>query len=191
MTRVLMFFVMAALLLGGCATPMQKLDPEAIARIKPKQTTRAEVEQLFGAPKNLISGSDGAKVAEYSIFRLSPPPINTVFARSMSVLYDNRDLVRDVVHTEVHKTIEETQIEPLLPPELVIKLGITLEKVNKRFGPPDFQTFTPEGGHVSEWYYTKVQRSHSAKNTFHRLIVITDDAGYVRNFRMAQSQGAR
>ena len=185
-----LILVIAVSFVVGCSSSMQKLEPEAIATIRPFRTTRADVERMFGAPRKLIFGASGKSVAEYYAVRR---PTSSVFAQSMSVLYDNRGIVMDVVHTDVHKPIDETQNgrsvgSPLVVIASAIKPGMEIERLEKIFGSPDFLTFTPEGERVIEWYYVKTERFHPERNIFNRLIVVADRAGYVRAFRTATSK---
>src|SRR5262245_284605 len=90
----------AALTALGCSSPAKRLEPPVVSQIREGVTTRADIERLFGKPRNPITGSNRRNLVVYEYGRLKPnpeptspsvlpTPIGTVWLRTLTVLYDD------------------------------------------------------------------------------------------------------
>ena len=90
--------LLAALLsvLTGCETPAQRLDPGVSGSLKPGITTRAEVIQEFGEPKEIISEKGRTMLYYQRVFAATPNglgPSNDTYVNALAVLLDEKDRV--------------------------------------------------------------------------------------------------
>lgn len=64
--------------LAGCATVGHKLDPDAVAKIKQGETSKAQVIELIGSPDQVTMMPDGSTMWMYQYIRVAAKPQNFI-----------------------------------------------------------------------------------------------------------------
>ena len=87
----------------GCATSGRDFDSTRVSQIEKGKTTRAEIDQWFGAPaaRNTITGDPGGTVLRYTyVYAKATWAGASSQGKSLVVDFDGKDVVTDVGYSE-------------------------------------------------------------------------------------------
>lgn len=94
--------VLLALLMVGCATQGNKIDEEAISKVKKGQTTEAQVVSMLGKPTSSGFSSDGSKMLTFSYTNASANPIS--FIPYVGMLFSSTDVESQMLYITLDKS---------------------------------------------------------------------------------------
>jgi hypothetical protein len=203
MTRCWFLLLAVAFALAGCAAYSRRLEVATVRKVQPHHTTRAEVEDLLGHPKETVTSANGISVARYFFreFRRSTDvsphkrrehPGDILF-RTLTLKYGALNVVEQKLHDEsvtpVYRTNAWFFAGPALTPQTVtfIQRGITADReVTARLGEPGSRTFDGEGRTVLVWFNVKTRESTWRNPDVQRLVVYLDERGIVRDYVLVE-----
>ena len=195
--------LLAVVAMAGCASFTRRLEVSTVSKIRVQQTTRDEVEQLFGKPKETVLGANGVTVARYffreyrrstdvSHFERRYHPGDIHF-RALTVKYGKSNVVEQKLHDESMTPIYRTNAwffaGPILTPETVafVKRDFTNEgDLVARFGEPSSRTFDGEGRPVLVWFHVQTRETSWSDPDVQRLQVLLDERRIVRDYVLVE-----
>ncbi len=195
--------ILPVLMIMGCASFTRRLEVSTVSKIQVQQTTRDEVEQLLGKPKETVLGANGVTVARYffrefrrssdvSYFERRYHPGDIRF-RSLTLKYGKSNVVEQKLHDESMTPIYRTNAwffaGPLLTPEKVafMKRDFTNEgDLVGRFGEPSSRTFDSEGRPVLVWFHVQTRETRWSDPDVQRLQVLLDERRIVRDYVLVE-----
>jgi hypothetical protein len=193
--------LVVSLLFCGCYSPARRLEVSSVKRLSPGMS-RAEAEQVIGAPKETILGSNGKTVARYffdEYHRLNDSsqyaqfhrPAEVLF-RSLSLLYNDKGVLERKLHDESVTPVRRNWNE-------WIEFGPALDKNNlaiskeaeqpanlvKRFGEPMSRTLDSHGHVILNWLYFRARADRLGQPTARILSVLTNGDA-IEDFALAE-----
>ena len=158
--------LLLVLLVAGCETPAQRLEPATVKVIQPGLTTKADVLKIYGTPRQSIVG-DGRTLLVWDVVYWARPdstpfsPSDSTLARMLSVLFDENGIV-------LKSLLSEHRIPTTFSAGVVfigrdfdakvlaqIKVGATtLPAARTLLGEPAFESFDLNGNPVIDWAYS-------------------------------------
>src|SRR6185436_19085204 len=116
MKKLLLSFV--AVSLAGCASFSKRLEVATVAKIRTRESTRKDVENLLGHPKETVTGANGITVARYFFreFRSSEYVSSherhdhpgDILLRTLTLKYGVSNIVEQKLHDESITAIYRT-----------------------------------------------------------------------------------
>ena len=201
----LVIFTFAALLLVGCITPGQRLEPHLVHLVKEGSSQR-EVEKLIGKPNYTVTSSGDSSVAHYEFVRRNDSAQRLLFGnlasepgdillRHLSILYNEKSIAEKVLFyqsvTPFRTGIGKASAGTVVHPEALkqITKGFSTEKsLMRQFGEPQLKTLDTKGNVVLEWYYAKAEMGFLRnKNDMQVLSVVLDQSGRVVDHALSDS----
>ena len=198
-----LIFVATMLLITGCSSPGRHLEPALVGQIREGVTTRQEVEKQFGQPRNTMNGSNRRTLVIYEYGQLKPnaepasasvlpTPMGTVWLRTLSILYDERNTVEKALFYQ-STTPYERNMSSISAGNVVgekelasIKTGeTTASDLRKSFGSPMSKTLNVDGELVLGWFYGKAAGRFEPSSKRQTLLVRVDAADVVRDYVVA------
>ena len=197
---VLLFGVVAV---ASCASYRRRLEVPTIARIKAQETTRAEVEELLGQPKETVTDANGITVVRYLFheFRRSidvswherrDHPGDILF-RTVTLKYGTPSVVEQKLHDESVTPIYRTNAwffaGPGLTPESVafIKRDFTTEaEVLAKFGEPTARTFDGKSHPILLWFSVRTRETKWRDPNVQRLALVLSERRVVLDYELVE-----
>lgn len=195
--------LLSVVAIAGCASFAKRLEVSTVSKIRVQRTTRAEVEQLLGKPRETVLGADGLTVARYffreyrqstdvSHFERRDHPGDIRF-RSLTLKYGQSNVVEQKLHDESMTPIYRTNAwffaGPILTPETVafMKRDFTTEgDLVAKFGEPSSRTFDGEGRPVLVWFHVQTRETSWSDPDVQHLKVLLDERRVVRDYVLVE-----
>lgn len=194
-----------SLLLTGCASFAKRLEVQTVKKIQPHQSTRTEVEKIFGRPKESEIGPNGVTLVRYFFHefhrstdanwhnqRENP---GEILFRTLTISYDPSNVVARKLHdesvTQIYRSNAWFHAGPPLTPNsiLFVKQGVTAEAdLRARLGEPASRTFEDSGLIMLLWFNIKTRETTWSNPTVQRLKVILDERNVVRNYVLVEHE---
>jgi outer membrane protein assembly factor BamE (lipoprotein component of BamABCDE complex) len=185
-------------LLTGCESPGRALDESAVAQIRDGQTTKAEIDTIFGEPTQMTKSPAGHTLYYYERFygpdRQSAfsfdPRRNESDLLSLSVLFNPAGIVvkhfRSHTQPEIDRRMRNAGSK-LNAGELnrILPRKTTRAELAAWFGAPWSEQLTLSGQHLVAWLYADANNV-AGRVDMQALEVIIDDAGVVQDFRVTK-----
>ena len=201
---LLLLLALSTVILGGCASFTKRLEVSTVAKIHPSQTTRAQVEDRLGPPKETVVGANGVTVARYFFHEFRPVADVSVRAqwehpgdilfRTLTLRYGSSNVVEEKLHDESVTPIYRTNAwffaGPALTPESVkfIERDVAKETdVVAKLGEPAVRTFDGAQHPVLVWFSVRTRETRWADPTVQRLMVVLDANGVVRDYVLVEN----
>jgi len=193
----------SGIFLVGCASFAKRLEVITVSKIQPTVTTRADVEQRLGHPKETVMGSNGKTVSRY-FFREFQPSTEVswnarrfepgqILFRTLTLSYGTSNIVERKLHdqsiTAIHRTNAWFSAGPGLTPESVafIKPNSTTEAdAVARFGQPSSRTFDGDGRSVLLWFGVKTRQDMWSDPDIQKLVLLLDERRIIREFVLVE-----
>jgi hypothetical protein len=203
MKALLLLVAIGSLALAGCASFNKRLEVSTVRKIRPQATTRADVEQLIGHPKETVTGANGITVARYFFkeFHRSTDvswknrrenPGDILF-RTLTIAYNASNIVQRKLHDESVTPIYRTNAwffaGPELKPETVgfIKRDATTgREAIEKLGEPSSRTFDGEGRTVLLWFNVKTRETTWSNPDVQRLMALLDERGTIHDYVLVE-----
>ena len=189
--------LLALCLLASCESPGRSLAKSAVDQIRDGQTTKAEIEKVFGEPMQMTKSPDGRTLYLYQRFygpdRYNPslpPRRDESNLLLLSILFNPEGVVQKHLYSHTQPNIDRIHLSTgrKLTQE---DLGrITAQKTTRTelaswFGPHVSEELTLSGHRLVVWYYADAY-NFSGRAEVQALEVIVDDAGTVLSFRVTK-----
>ena len=186
-------------LLAGCETPGRSLAKSAIDQIRDGQTTKAEIDQIFGEPMQMAKSPEGHTLYLYQRFyapdRYDPsgfaaPRRDESNLLILSILINPSGVVEKHLFSHTKPEIDRTQWRTgrkLSAEDLarIIPQKTTRAELTKWFGPHWSEELTMSGHRLALWYYADAYNVGDRVEV-QALEVLLDDAGTVLTFRVTK-----
>ena len=194
-----------SLLLAGCASYSKRLEVPTVKKIQPQQSTRADVEKLFGRPKESVVGPNEITVARY-FFREYHKSTDAswhnrrdnpgwILFRTLTIAYNRSNIVERKLHdesvTQIYRTNAWFHAGPSLTREsisFVKKGGSTETDLRAKFGEPASRTFDDNGHVMLLWFNIKTRETTWSNPTVQRLKVVLDNLSVVQDYALVEHE---
>ena len=189
--------LLAICLLAGCESPGRSLARSAVDQIRDGQTTRAEVDKIFGEPMQMTKAPAGQTLYLYQRFygpdRYNPslpPRRDESNLLLLSVLFNPEGVVQKHLYSHTQPNIDRIQLSTgrkLGSEELgrIVPQKTTRAELATWFGPHVSEELTLSGHRLVVWYYADAY-NFSGRAEVQALEVVLDDAGTVLSFRVTK-----
>jgi outer membrane protein assembly factor BamE (lipoprotein component of BamABCDE complex) len=178
-----------AVLMSGCETPAQQLDPQAADFIQPGVTTRADIVKAYGEPNQTINSGNGRTLLIWQLVYWAAPirhsfaPSEDSTARALSVLVDgNNRVIKKLTSDHVFRTFignGNVVIGLDAEPEILDHIKphqTTRAQVIAMLGQPVIETLNTGGDTVLDWPYETGNRlGGETQFKLIRVIIGSDD----------------
>jgi hypothetical protein len=171
----------------GCQTAAERLEPEAVKRIKPGVSTRQEVLKEFGVPRETLSAEGRTLLnyeRDYPGWESRYGPTHPANITCLSVLFGPDDRVLRVHHSshevDVYAGAGSVSAGSRVSAKLVerIRLNVTTQQeAIAILGEPTMESLTLNGGLVLSWGYWDA--NFLGAQRFRMLRLFVDDTGMV------------
>jgi outer membrane protein assembly factor BamE (lipoprotein component of BamABCDE complex) len=202
--HVALISLLNVVLLTGCISPGQRLEPEVVRQIKEGSSTRADVEKLLGKPRSIVVGSSERKIAHYGYTRriesaefqligaFAKNP-GDILSRHFTAMYNQQNIVEKALF---HQSLTPFAVGfgrmsagQIISPDTLrqIKKGVsTKDDIVKLLGEPTLVSLNSDGDLAMIWFYAKSQmRWPQNRNDNQTLSVTFDDAGLVKDHTLS------
>jgi len=186
-------------LVTGCESPGRSLDKSAVDQIRDGQTTRAEVERIFGEPKEMTKSPAGKTLYHYERFYgpfnsgqagMAAPFADESSLLILTVLFNPGDIVEKHLYSQTKPDVSRRMLRA------GVKLGtdelarIVPEKTTRAelaswFGPHWSEELTLSGHTMVVWVYADAFNV-TGRVAGQALQVIVDETGKVLTFRVTK-----
>jgi|SRR5688572_25606929 len=193
------FVLLAAVLIAGCESPGSMLAKSAVDRIHNGQTTKAEVEKIFGEPMQMTRSPEGRTLYLYQRFygpdRYDPssfaaPRRDESNLFLLSILFNPEGVVEKHVYSHTQPDIDrirrsagrklgQEELDRIVP-EKTIRAELAAW-----FGPNWSEELTLSGHRLMVWLYADAYNV-GGRVEVQALEAILDDAGMVLTFRVTK-----
>jgi hypothetical protein len=188
-----------AVFVAGCASLSRRLEVSAVRKIAPGVTTTAQVEEMFGKPNEVITGSNGKSVARYFFRELRvnndvrayerrEHPGDVLF-RTLSLRYGAEGVIEQKLHDEsvtpIYRYNQSYVAGPTLKPENLLFLrkdSTAAAELIYKLGEPTFWTLDTDGTHTLVWISAQARPDQMANAEFRRLVVLLNSSDVVRDY---------
>lgn len=186
-------------LLAGCETPGQALKKSEVEKIQDGQTTKAEVEKIFGEPMQMTKSPEGRTLYHYQRFYgpdvesgagFGGPRRDESNLLILSVLFNAAGVVEKHLYSHTRPNVDRRMASAgarLGPDELkrIIPKKTTRTELAAWFGAHWSEQLTLSGHRMVTWLYLDAFNLTSRVDV-QALEVIVDDAGTVFDFRVTK-----
>ncbi len=182
-------------LLAGCETPGQALKKSEVEKIRDGQTTKAEVDKIFGQPTQMTKSPEGRTLYYYERFYGPSTQIGTPFGDEsnlliLSVLFNATGVVEKHLYSHTQPNVDRRMASAghrLGPDELnrIIPKKTTRTELAAWFGAHWSEQLTLSGHRLVTWLYLDAFNLTSRVDV-QALEVIVDDSDTVLNFRVTK-----
>ena len=186
-------------LLAGCETPGQALKKSEVEKIRDGQTTKAEVDKIFGEPMQMTKSPEGRTLYLYQRFYgpdvetrggFGDPRRNESNLLILSVLFNGAGVVEKHLYSHTQPDVDRRMASAghkLGPGELnrIIPKKTTRTELSAWFGAHWSEQLTLSGHHLVTWLYLDAFNLTSRVDV-QALEVVVDDAGTVMDFRVTK-----
>jgi outer membrane protein assembly factor BamE (lipoprotein component of BamABCDE complex) len=194
----LSFALLTIGLLSGCETPGQALKKSAVEQIRDGQTTKAEVDKIFGEPMQMTKSPEGRTLYLYQRF-YGPdvqtrggfdPRRNESNLIILSVLFNGAGVVEKHLYSHTQPNVDRSMASAgarLGPDELkrIVPKKTTRAELGAWFGVHWSEQLTLSGHRLVTWLYLDAFNLTSRVDV-QALEVVVDDAGTVLDFRVTK-----
>ncbi len=192
------FALLASLILTGCVSPADRLEPQVVRQVK-EGMARPEVEKIMGKPRSVVTGAGEHSVAHYGYtarinsaefqllgaFAKNP---GDILLRHLSLLYNRQNVVEKLLFhqslTPFAVGFGKMSAGQTVSPETLqqIKKGVSnQEDVVKLLGEPTMRALDPNGDLGMVWQYARSEMGWTKnRNDYQTLTVTFDNAGLVK-----------
>ena len=198
-TLQLPVMLLAVCLLAGCESPGRSLAKSAVDQIRDGQTTKAEVEKIFGEPMQMTKNPSGHTLYLYQRFygpdhydpsSYAPPRRDESNLLLLSILFNPEGIVQKHLYSHTQPNIDQIQLSTgrkLGQEELgrIAPQKTTRTELANWFGPHVSEELTLSGHRLVVWYYADAY-NFSGRAEVQALEVVLDDAGLVQTFRVTK-----
>lgn len=195
----LAFGLFAVFLFAGCETPGQALKKSAVEQIRDGQTTKAEVDKIFGEPMQMTKSPEGRTLYHYQRFYgpdvesargFGGPRRDESNLLILSVLFNAAGIVEKHLYSHTQPDINRSMASAgrrLGPEQLnqIIPKKTTRAELSAWFGAHWSEQLTLSGHHLVTWLYLDAFNVTDRVDV-QALEVIVDDAGTVFDFRVTK-----
>jgi hypothetical protein len=195
----LSFVVLAFGLVVGCESPGRSLARSAVDQIKDGQTTKAEVDKIFGEPMQMTKSPEGDTLYLYQRFYgpdmydssgIAAPRRDESNLFLLSILMNPAGIVKKHLYSHTKPDIDQTLIKTgrkLGTEELgrIVPLKTMRADLAKWFGMHWSEELTLSGECLVSWIYADAYNL-GARMEVQVLDVLLDDAGKVLTFRVTK-----
>jgi hypothetical protein len=184
------------ILFTGCESPGRALAKSAVGQIRDGQTTRAEVDKIFGEPRQMTKSPAGKTLYAYHRF-YGPSSTGGPFADEshllvLTVLFSPSDVVekhlfshtRPNVSTRMGRAGREFTTEEL---GRIMPQKTTQGELAAWFGPHWSEELTLAGERLVVWLFADAFYATGRVET-QALEVLINDSGVVTSFRVTNRQ---
>jgi len=195
-------FIIAALafsLLVGCESPGRSLAKSAVDQIRDGQTTRAEIEKIFGEPLQMTKSPTGRTLYRYQRFYgpdmynpsgIAAPRRDESNLFVLSVLFNPAGIVEKHLYSHTQPDVDRMRLSAgrKLSSEQLAKIQpqkTTRAELATWFGPPVVEFLTLDGRTQVNWEYVDAYNV-GGRVEVQALEVIVDEAGTVLSFRVTK-----
>lgn len=187
-----LFLAAATILFTGCETPGRSLAKSAVEQIKDGSTTRADVDRIFGEPRQMTRSPAGATLYYYERF-YGPSTQQSAFSDEshlliLTVLFDGRDIVEKHLYSHTKPNVNSRSLrvgQPFAKSDLarIVPGKTTRAELNGWFGPHWSEELTLAGSRMVAWVYGDAFDLTGSVRV-QALEVLLTDAGVVASFRV-------
>jgi outer membrane protein assembly factor BamE (lipoprotein component of BamABCDE complex) len=193
------FAPLTAVLLAGCETPGRSLAKSAVDQIRDGQTTRPEIDKVFGEPMQMTKSPEGHTLYLYQRF-YEPDHYNpSGFAAPrrdesnlllLSVLFNPDGVVQKHLYSHTQPDIDRIHLSTgrkLGPEELgrIVPQKTTRDELASWFGAHWYEELTLSGHRLVAWLYADAYNV-GGRVEVQALEVVLDDTGIVQTFRVTK-----
>jgi outer membrane protein assembly factor BamE (lipoprotein component of BamABCDE complex) len=185
-------------LLAGCESPGRSLAKSAVEKIRDGQTTKAEIDTIFGEPTQMTKSPAGHTLYYYERFygpdaqssSSFDPRRNESDLLSLSVLFNPAGIVVKHLYSHTQPEIDRSMRNAgrkLNAEELnrIIPRKTTRAELATWFGAPWSEQLTLSGHHLVAWFYADALNVTGHVDV-QALEVVIDDTGTVQDFRVTK-----
>ena len=186
-------------LVAGCESPGRSLAKSAVDQIQDGQTTRIQVDEIFGEPKQMTKSPAGKTLyyferfygpSESGSFGAATPFADESDLLILTVLFDSSDVVEKHLFSHTKPDVSRRMLRAgrkLGTEDLarIVPQKTTREELTSWFGPHWSEELTLSGQVLVMWLYADAFSVTGTVN-IHALQVIMDDAGKVSTFRVTR-----
>jgi hypothetical protein len=194
-----------SLLLAGCASYAKRLEVPSVKKLQPQQSTRADVEKLFGRPKETVVGPNEVTIVRYFFHEFHKStdaswhnrrdnPGEILF-RTLTLAYNRSNIMERKLHdesvTQIYRTNAWFHAGPSLTPESIsfVKRGVSTETdLRAKLGEPASRTFEDNGHIMLLWFNIKTRETTWSNPTVQRLKVVLDDRNVVQDYALVEHE---
>ena len=194
--------LLAALALGllaGCESPGRSLAKSAVDQIRDEQTTRAEIEKVFGEPLQMTKNPAGRTLYLYQRFYgpdmysstgIAAPRRDESNLFVLSVLFNPAGVVEKHLYSHTQPNVDRMRLSAgrKLDSEQLAKIQpqkTTRAELTTWFGPHVVEFLTLDGRKQVNWEYVDAYNM-GGRVEVQALEVIVDDSGTVLSFRVTK-----
>lgn len=186
--------LLALALLTGCESPGRALEKSAIDQIRDGQTTRAEVDRIFGEPRQMSKSPEGKTMYSYQRYygpsAAGGPFSDEAHLMMLSVLFNSSDIVEKHLFSHTKPKVNSQMLHAgrkLSQEELsrIVPEKTTRTELNTWFGPHVSEELTFSGLRLVSWLYIDAY-SLSGRTEVQALEVIMTDDDRVASFRVTK-----
>ena len=190
---------LAACLLVGCESPGRSLAKSAVDQIRDGQTTRAEIDKIFGEPLQMTKSPAGKTLYLYQRFygpdvysrtSIASPRRDESNLFLLSVLFNPADIVEKHLYSHTQPDIDRLRLTAgsKLNPEQLAKIQpqkTTRAELATWFGPHVSEFLTLDGLTQVNWEYADAY-TVGGRVEFQVLEALVDESGTVLSFRVTK-----
>ena len=190
---------LSGVLLAGCESPGRSLAKSAVDQIRDGQTTRAEIEKVFGEPLQMTKSPAGRTLYLYQRFYgpdmyhpsgIPAPRRDESNLFVLSVLFNPSDIVEKHLYSHTQPDIDRMRLSAgrKLGSEQLAKIQpqkTTRAELATWFGPHVVEFLTLDGRKQVNWEYADAYNI-GGRVEVQALEVIVDDSGTVLSFRVTK-----
>ena len=190
---------LSGVLLAGCESPGRSLAKSAVEQIRDGQTTRAEIEKIFGEPLQMTKSPAGRTLYLYQRFYGPDMPSRTSIASPrrdesnlfvLSVLFSPADIVEKHLYSHTQPDIDRMRLSAgrKLSSEHLAKIQpqkTTRAELTTWFGPPVTEFLTLDGRKQVNWEYVDAYNI-GGRMEVQVLEAIVGESGTVLSFRVTK-----
>lgn len=192
--------LLASLMVAGCESPGRSLSKSAIQQIRDSQTTRTEVDKIFGEPKQMTRSSQGRTLYFYERYYgpsgsfSSSAPFQESHLLTLSVLFNPNDVVEKHLYSHTRPDVSSRMLtagRELNPEELrrITPQKTTEAELGAWFGPHWSEQLTLTGSRLVIWLYASAIPL-GGRVDVQALEVLMNDNGTVGAFRVTKQDPA-
>lgn len=183
----------------GCETPGHSLAESAVGQIRDGQSTRAEIDRVFGEPSQVTSSPDGRTLYLYQRYygpdQFDPngfavPRRDEANLILLSVLFSPAGTVEKHLRSHTRPSIDRIQLSTgrKFSPEALARISpgkTTRADLTGWFGAQWSEQLTLSGHRLALWFHADAYNLSNGVET-QALEVVMDDAGNVHTYRVTK-----
>ncbi len=191
--------LLAVCLLPGCESPGRSLAKSAVDQIRDGQTTKAEIDKVFGEPMQMTKSPEGLTLYLYQRFYepdhyhpsgFAAPRRDESNLLILSILFNPAGIVQRHLYSHTQPDIDRIQLSTgrqLGPEDLgrIVPQKTTRADLLKWFGPQWSEELTLSGHRLITWLYADAYNV-AGRVEVQMLEVVLDDAGTALTFRVTK-----